>query len=132
MEQQKLVDFWLENAKSDIEAAQAMQNIKHYMYVAFMCQQCVEKALKAYYIYQKDDNHPFTHNLIQLAQLSNLHSQMNENQRNILLKLNPFYIKARYADYKDNLKDLLTDSYCKKLIEETKELFLWIEQSMKS
>ena len=131
MEQKEHIEYWLENARSDIDAAKAMQKDKHHLYVAFMCQQCIEKALKAHYIHARDDKHPFSHNLIQLAELSEIKKRMNEEQIQLLRTLNPYYINARYADYKNKLRDLLSDSYCLELIKETEELFSWIEQLMK-
>lgn len=40
--------YWIERAEYDLETAKAMQQTGRYLYVGFMCQQTVEKALKAY------------------------------------------------------------------------------------
>ena len=128
METKEKVDYWLNNAKDDIDSAKIMYNGKKYLYTGFMLQQCVEKALKAYYIYKKDDQHPYTHNLIKLALSSEINLLMTEEQLKLLSNLNPIYIESRYEDYKNKIKDILTEEYCLNLIEETELLYLWIEE----
>ena len=43
----KYVLHWLERSKYDLETAKAMLDTRRYLYVAYMCQQAVEKLLKA-------------------------------------------------------------------------------------
>ena len=127
MEIKEKVDYWLDNAKDDIESAKIMYNGKKYLYTGFMLQQCAEKALKAYYIYKKEEQHPYTHNLEKLATVSEINLLMTEEQLKLLSILTPIYVDSRYEDYKNDLKSILTKEYCLKLIEETEALFLWIE-----
>ncbi len=46
----KVVDNWLLLAEYDLATAQAMLQAKRLLYVGFMCQQAVEKILKACYV----------------------------------------------------------------------------------
>ena len=121
------VGYWLDNAKDDIESAKIMYNGKKYLYTGFMLQQCAEKALKAYYIYKKEERQPYTHSLEKLAEDSEINLLMSEEQLELLSVLTPLYIESRYEDYKNNLKAVLTEEYCLKLIEETEALYSWIE-----
>ena len=127
MEQKEVVEYWLNNAKDDIESAKIMYDNKKYLYTGFMLQQCIEKALKAYYIEKKEEQHPYTHNLEKLAEVSEINLLMNAKQLRFLKNLTPLYIESRYDDYKNNLKAVLTEKYCLKLIEETEVLYSWIE-----
>ena len=127
MEIKEKVNYWLDNAKDDIESAKIMYNGKKYLYTGFMLQQCAEKALKAYYIYKKEERQPYTHNLEKLAVVSEINVLMTEDQLKLLSDLAPIYIDSRYEDYKSNLKAVLTEEYCSKLIEQTEALCLWIE-----
>ena len=127
MEIKEKVDYWLDNAKDDIESAKIMYNGKKYLYTGFMLQQCAEKALKAYYIYKKEEQHPYTHNLEKLAIVSEINLLMTPQQLKLLSELTPIYIDSRYEDYKNNLKSVLTEGYCLKLIEETEAFCSWIE-----
>lgn len=44
------IEHWLDIAEYDLETAVAMQNSARYLYTVFMCQQALEKLLKAIYI----------------------------------------------------------------------------------
>jgi HEPN domain-containing protein len=60
-----------------------------------MCQQAVEKALKAC-IAKTDDFPPKTHDLPRLARLGGLIGLMDEGQKLLLEKLYPLNVEARY------------------------------------
>ncbi len=128
--EKEVVDFWLSNAKEDIESAQIMLSAKKYLYVGFMLQQCMEKALKAYFIFKNKEQHPFTHNLLKLTQTTQLDEILNKNQRQLILRLSPLYIETRYLEYKSNISSILTQAYCEKLLTETEELYVWIKELM--
>ena len=104
-----------------------MYNGKKYLYTGFMLQQCVEKVLKAYYIYKKEERQPYTHSLEKLAEDSEANLLMNEDQLELLSILTPLYIESRYEDYKNKLKAVLTEEYCSNLIKETEALYSWIK-----
>jgi len=42
----KIVSHWVERAEYDLETARSMLDTGRYLYVGYMCQQAVEKALK--------------------------------------------------------------------------------------
>ena len=45
---QQETKLWLERADYDLETAEAMLKSSRYLYVAFACQQAVEKYMKAF------------------------------------------------------------------------------------
>ena len=49
----KVINNWLELAEYDIKTANSMNKSKRYLYVAFTCQQSIEKILKAIYTWLK-------------------------------------------------------------------------------
>lgn len=62
------VKEWISFAESDLKFAQYGLDVeaeKAYRIVAYHAQQCAEKSLKAYLVYQKID-FPYTHNILQL------------------------------------------------------------------
>ena len=63
------VEYWLDIAEYDLETARAMQSGGRYLYTVFMCQQALEKLLKAIYLTQKSEEAPRTHNLLYLFNL---------------------------------------------------------------
>lgn len=64
MRLQEKVEHWLDIAEYDLETAAAMQQSGRYLYTVFMCQQALEKLLKAIYLLQTGEEAPRTHNLI--------------------------------------------------------------------
>jgi len=47
MDNSEKIEYWLELADYDLDAAKVMLNGEKYLYVAFMCHQTIEKAIKA-------------------------------------------------------------------------------------
>jgi len=124
------VQYWLELATYDLETAQDMYNAHRWLYVGFMCHQSIEKILKAYWSKIKPDDVPYIHNLLKLAQSTNLTKEMTDEQLDLLSELLPLNIECRYPDYKRNLSMMLQENNCAELIEKSKELFLWIKNKL--
>ena len=55
MAREDIVQKWLDHVHEDISAAEDLHKTGHQLYVAFLCHQAIEKALKAYYIATHDD-----------------------------------------------------------------------------
>jgi HEPN domain-containing protein len=72
----KIVAHWVERAQYDLETAKAMLDTARYLYVAYMCQQAVEKLLKAIMAYQGKENMP-VHNLIRLSELAEIKDNLS-------------------------------------------------------
>jgi HEPN domain-containing protein len=126
MDEQRRYEYWLETAQYDLDTADAMYESKRWLYVGFMCHLAVEKAFKAL-IARKGIDVPKSHNLMKLAQLSGAYDNLNENQLELLGKLNPLNIEARYPVYKDKLNAQLDGSVSEELLAETKEAYKWIK-----
>jgi HEPN domain-containing protein len=62
-----VIKNWLDLSKYDYVTAKAMLNSRRYLYVAFTCQQSIEKMLKAIFCTKKNETPPYTHNLIKMA-----------------------------------------------------------------
>ena len=45
MEKEEKVQYWLNIAEEDLDVAEDMHKTKHWLYVAFMCHQVMEKLL---------------------------------------------------------------------------------------
>lgn len=127
-----LIEYWIEMEDYDLETAKAMLKSKRYLYVGFMCNQVIEKIFKAYYVKTKNEQPPYTHKLIRLAEESNLYKMMSEEQKDFLDLISPLNIEARYPTQKQELFNALNDERCKKIIEETEELVSWIKQQLKN
>lgn len=71
MAEDELVKKWLDRVDYDMATANAMMQTGRYIYVIFMCQQAVEKCLKAFLIHMGRDVVPI-HNLRRLCELTDL------------------------------------------------------------
>ena len=121
----KYVSHWLERSKYDLETAKAMLDARRYLYVAYMCQQAVEKLLKAIIAQHGKENLPI-HNLNRLAELAELSGELGEGQIDLLAELTAYNIVARYGDYKESLSEIVDIQKAKFLYDRTLELFQWL------
>ena len=88
-----------------------------------------EKALKGCFVTRKQEEElPYIHKLMRLANLCGLSAEMNEEQLNLLDMLSPLNIEARYPLQKDRLLASLTVSRCEQMIQETEVLYQWIRK----
>lgn len=122
------VAYWLEGADYDLQTARAMLETKRYLYVGFMCHQAVEKALKAILVSRKpEEDLPYIHRLVRLANLSGISEEMTEAQLSLLDLLSPMNIEARYPMYKERLLTSLTEEKCGAMIQETEAMLVWLK-----
>jgi len=125
------VEYWADLAEYDIETAEAMLATKRYLYVGFMCHQAIEKILKATLVSKFPDAFPpRTHNLHRLAEQAELYTELDDEQKELLVQLEPLNIQARYPEHKESLMRALTNDRCKALLNETKELLQWVQQKL--
>lgn len=118
------VAHWLENAKYDLDTAQSMLDAGRYAYVAFMCQQCLEKTLKALYLKRFAKEAPRSHNLLHLAKKGEL--TIDKKTEEFFLELTSYYIECRYTDYQKKIAALFNKSITKKILQNTQETFQWL------
>jgi len=121
------VAYWLDLADYDMETAKAMADTRRWLYVGFMCHQVVEKTLKAYWCGTKEEEAPYTHNLLNLVQSTTLAQMLTNEQRQFVQQIMPLNIEARYPDYKERLLQWLTPERCAELLTQTEQFQLWIK-----
>lgn len=122
-------EYWFESAEYDLQTARAMLETKRFLYVGFMCHQTIEKALKGFFVAQKPEEElPYLHKLMRLANLAGISEKMNDTQLSLLDTLSPLNIEARYPMHKERLLASLTPERCRGMIQETEALLLWIKQ----
>jgi len=126
----KIVAHWVERSKYDLDTAKVMLDTGRYLYVAYMCQQTVEKMLKAIIAQYGKEN--FTiHNLNRLAEISSFSNDLTSEQFNFLAELTPYHIEARYGDYKESLSEIINDKEAEQVYRKTKGIYKWLYQKIK-
>jgi HEPN domain-containing protein len=121
------IDNWLKQAEYDFETAKYNFDGGRYSTAAFLVQQAVEKALKAYFLFRNKKPPETTHSLIYLAKETGVPAL----HYRFLKELTPEFIMSRYPDASGELpyqiydKGLLED-YLKK----SEEVLNWIRSQM--
>lgn len=123
------VKYWVDLSEYDLETAKAMLDTKRYLYVGFMCHQIIEKGLKAV-IAKTGDFPPKIHNLIELSKKASLYYMFSDTQKDFVMELNTLNIESRYPSYVEKINAILTETKCKDILSNTKELLQWIETKL--
>lgn len=129
-------EYWLEAATYDLESARVMMDGGRYMYVAFMCQQSIEKLTKGIYTLYTDNEAPRVHNIWNIFKHIKLDTSLediNEFEDNLLkyknffAELLSFYISGRYPSFKEKVSSSINFDRAKNVLDNTEEVFKWIE-----
>ena len=126
----KIVEHWIERSQYDLDTAKAMLDTGRYLYVAYMCQQTVEKMLKAIIAQQGKENFPI-HNLNRLAEISAINNELSSEQFTFLAELTPYHIEARYGDYKEKLSEIIDEQTAQQVYKKTLEVHKWLYQKIR-
>jgi HEPN domain-containing protein len=92
--EEKDTHSWLDASRYDLETAKALLKSRRYVYVLFMCQQSLEKLLKALITVQTREFPPRIHNLARLAELTGL--EISHEEQMLLERLSLYYLQSRY------------------------------------
>jgi HEPN domain-containing protein len=95
-----------------------------------MCQQAVEKLLKAIIAQLGKENFPI-HNLNRLAEISQISDELSSEQFNFLAELTPYHVEARYGDYKEKLSEIIDDQKAHQVYKKTLEIHKWLYQKIR-
>lgn len=109
MTSEKQITYWLETAKHDLETAEALFEKDKFDWCLFLGHLVLEKTLKAYWVKIHQTIPPKTHNLIFIAEKSNL--KLSEEQQKFLATVTDFNLEARYPDEKLEFYNLCTKSF---------------------
>ena len=109
MNNQEKFEYWLKKAQEELNVAKLLFENSHWLYIAFMCQQSVEKLAKGLYTYYLNDDIPGIHNLnLIIEKLSDkLQISLNKDQLDFLDSFSSYYINSRYSDYRRDLANNL-------------------------
>ncbi len=129
-------EYWLEAATYDLESARVMMGGERYMYVAFMCQQSIEKLTKGIYTLYTDKEAPRIHNIWNIFKHIRLDTPLEDinefednlqKYKNFFAELLSFYISERYPSFKEKVSSSINFDRAKNVLDNTEEVFKWIE-----
>jgi HEPN domain-containing protein len=123
------VKYWLQSAQDDWRVAKHLFQRGDYSYSLFFGHLTIEKILKAIYVNRLDDNPPFTHRLVFLAEKASL--EIPEEKLRLLETVTDFNLEARYPDEKFSFKKKCTKKFAKEYLDEIGVLKKWLEKQVK-
>jgi len=94
----KIFDHWQKSYKNSWETAKILYKNKRYSDCLFYCHLSLEKLLKAIYVLKNKKHSPFIHDLLMLAQKSDVN--LTKEQIKNLESITIFNIAGRYAEIK--------------------------------
>ena len=118
------MNYWLDSAKHDLEVAETLFSNEKYDWCLFISHLVLEKTLKACFVKEHNKLPPRVHNLIRLAEMSNL--ELSEEQKLFLDKVNDFNVAVRYPDYKGEFRRICNKEFCSKYFNKIKEFYQWL------
>lgn len=121
----KLIKYWIDDSEDDYDTMIVLYQSKRYYWALFAGHLMLEKLLKAYFVKSKSDYPPLIHNLLRLAEKSEV--ELNDKRKEELITVTAFNINARYDDYKKSFKLKCTPEYTAEWIEKMEELRKWIK-----
>jgi len=118
---QKSIQEWIDISEYDLQTAEAMFRTARYLYVAFMCQQAIEKILKAIYVQNKNELPPRTHNLLYLKDVLGINIENRDAE--LLSYLNQFYLESRYPGERALLANEVDKGKAEEILKNSKEMW---------
>lgn len=125
MRKEELIKYWIEGSDSDYTTMLHLHEKGDYSWTLFIGHLVLEKLIKAWHVQNFTNTPPFTHDLVRLAEKSNL--PLHEGQKDLLDTITTFNLRARYDDYKMEFKQKCTPEFTQKWLDTIKEFREWIK-----
>jgi HEPN domain-containing protein len=120
--------YWLQLAQYDLDTAEAMYTGGRWFYVAFMCQQAIEKVCKGLYNFYIDDDIPRVHNIRFI--LTKIETSLSFTTKpeiyDLIDTLSAHYINNRYPDFSGPPAMHIDKDKAENILERTREAFTWL------
>ena len=124
------IHFWIESANDDWNVVQHLFEKEDYSYALFLGHLTLEKILKGLYVHYRNENPPYTHRLIFLAESIPL--DLNPDQLDLLEVATDFNLEARYPDEKFSFKKRCTKEFTEKYLKNIEVMKEWLMKKLPS
>jgi HEPN domain-containing protein len=131
MKPEEHIQFWLEGAAHDLDAAESLLAAGKYDWCLFLGHLVLEKTLKAILVQKESEKiPPKTHNLVKLAEKVSL--ELSDDQKIFLDEVNDFNLEIRYPDYKKAFYLHCSIEYTTERFNKIKEIYQWLRSRITS
>lgn len=128
--EEKNIQVWIDIAEEDLSTSEWCVEGKKFLWAMVMCQQAIEKLLKAIYLKKTEEIPPKIHNLNKLAEYSNISDELSEEVKSFFDELLIYYFSSRYPDKSSLLKKELNEDKVVNSLNKTKEVFTWLKNKL--
>jgi len=125
----KIIKSLMISSDNNYEEMMDFFNIKRYNWALFVGHLCLEKLLKAYHVKINKQHSLNLHNLIRIAELSEL--KLDNSQKTDFAAITSFNIATRYDDYKQDFYNKCNKEFAEDWINKIKEYREWIKELIK-
>ena len=124
MNQDQIVQYWLDSAEMDHQTMEHLFESKDYHWSLFVGHLVLEKLFKALYVKLHNDNPPRIHDLARLARRCDLTPEAEVLDK--LDMISRFNISVRYPDYQREFYEICTESFTRSAIKSIEEIKSWL------
>ncbi len=119
---------WLDYAARDLHGARTLLVGGDFAWVLVLCQQAVEKALKATIVSQSGEMPPHTHKLLRLIELTGI--DVPQEMAEFISDLDLSYIESRYPGGGIEPTEGLDEHTVAEFVAETEEIVRWLSSRL--
>lgn len=122
------IKYWIDSSDDDFQAMTHLFEKGDYTWSLFIGHLVLEKLLKAWYVKINSKTPPFIHDLVRLAEKTDL--ILEDEQKDILDTISTFNIRGRYDDYRREFHKKCSNAFTKEWILNIKEFRKWIKTKL--
>ena len=123
---EQAVANWVHVARRDIRSAAVLLEAGDTDNALFLCQQAVEKALKALMQASTDEVPPRIHSLMRLSQLAGVWDEMGAERQAVVHAVDPYVTAGRYPPTEAHLPVGACDEEVGRAISDCREVVDWL------
>lgn len=124
------IQYWLNSAENDWKVAGHLYEKGDYSYALFFAHLTLEKVLKALCVEVMQENPPFTHRLVFLADKAGL--SLTDEQLELLEAVTDFNLEVRYPDEKFSFYKRCNKEFTRQYLVRIEEMKKWLLQKIPS
>ncbi len=124
----EVVRYWLESADDDWPVVKHLMNSGDYHYALFFGHLHLEKLLKALVVKATGEHAPRTHNLLILAERTNV--VLSDEKRRQLVRFTAYNLETRYPEDRLLLRDRYSKSFTETELQLIEEVASWLKQEL--
>ena len=125
MDIQKQIDYWTKGSNEDLAAAQTLLEKNHLRQALFHAHLALEKMIKAHVVRQTQNTPAKIHNLIRLAELTNI--SLDSDKEDLLRRFGLYQLEGRYPGVDPVPMDRRTAT---DRMASAKEMCQWLNQQL--